>query len=495
MKIFYLGIAFLLILSTPFYGFGFQKVTAADTLEVIRLNNRAYEARKAHADQTVVFGQKARDLSIDLKYKTGIAESWRMIGIGYSYQFNQPQAFDAYLNALSTYQDNKDSAGVAKVNMNIGNLYRDNDYDKALEYFNYALKTGLKIKDNKLIASLYLNMGNVYVRKKQFELALETFEKSRVMFEKLDKPAALSPSSPEHPNLKPSEQSNIISCYQNEGVAYFQLRQYDKAKEYLLKANESAKKLPDMNSAIASIDLTLADLSVAQNQFAEAEKYIAEGMSNANYPKVKADFHYTQYELEKKRKNYQKALTILTDIYTQDSLDYKTDAIDRTIILKKSFDKSMSLLKTENQIAEQRIKNYLFIGLAAGSSLLIVVIVLLVMNVKRKVKTNLRLTELNGEVSRQKDNLDRINHHLEEIIDERTKDLQIKNKKLSEYSSYLSHQIRGPIATLKGLMNLEKEGLVDKKECISMMNKCVSEIDDKIIDMSDMLHDPDRAGF
>jgi hypothetical protein len=28
-----------------------------------------------------------------------------------------------------------------------------------------------------------------------------------------------------------------------------------------------------------------------------------------------------------------------------------------------------------------------------------------------------------------------------------------------------------------------------------MMNKSVSEIDDKIIEMSDMLHDPGRAGF
>jgi hypothetical protein len=44
-------------------------------------------------------------------------------------------------------------------------------------------------------------------------------------------------------------------------------------------------------------------------------------------------------------------------------------------------------------------------------------------------------------------------------------------------------------------MNLEKEGLVDQGECISMMNKCVSEIDEKIIDMSDMLHDPERTGF
>jgi signal transduction histidine kinase len=136
-----------------------------------------------------------------------------------------------------------------------------------------------------------------------------------------------------------------------------------------------------------------------------------------------------------------------------------------------------------------------FWAVAVVAGLLLMLVGLLISNVKRKAKTNEQLTELNAEVSRQKDNLDRINHHLEEIIDERTKDLQIKNKKLSEYSSYLSHQIRGPIATLKGLMNLEKEGLVDQPECIKMMNKCVGEIDNKIIEMSDMLHDPVKTSL
>jgi len=151
----------------------------------------------------------------------------------------------------------------------------------------------------------------------------------------------------------------------------------------------------------------------------------------------------------------------------------------------------------ENELLLQRQKYDLvkFWAVAIVAGLLLVLVGLLIYNVKRKAKTNIQLTNLNAEVSRQKDNLDRINHHLEEIIDERTKDLQVKNKKLSEYSSYLSHQIRGPIATLKGLLNLEKEGLVDQQECIRMMNKSVSEIDDKIIEMSDMLHDPGRAGF
>ncbi|MEO8885278.1 MAG: hypothetical protein ABI367_04385 [Mucilaginibacter sp.] len=128
-----------------------------------------------------------------------------------------------------------------------------------------------------------------------------------------------------------------------------------------------------------------------------------------------------------------------------------------------------------------------FWSVAIVACLLLLVIALLMGNIKRTATTNLQLQELNNEIVRQKDNVDRINHHLEEIINDRTKDLQTKNRKLSEYSSYLSHQIRGPIATLKGLINLEKEELISKEECIEMMGKCVSEIDEKIIEMSEIL--------
>jgi signal transduction histidine kinase len=120
--------------------------------------------------------------------------------------------------------------------------------------------------------------------------------------------------------------------------------------------------------------------------------------------------------------------------------------------------------------------------------LLVTVIALLINNVKRSASSNRKLLELNNEITLQKDDLDRINHHLEEIISERTKDLKDKNMQLSEYSSYLSHQIRGPIATLKGLMILEKENLIDQAQCIEMMDKCVSEIDEKIIEMSSKLN-------
>lgn len=120
--------------------------------------------------------------------------------------------------------------------------------------------------------------------------------------------------------------------------------------------------------------------------------------------------------------------------------------------------------------------------------LLITIIALLIYTVRRSATSNRKLLELNNEITHQKDNLNLINQHLEEIINNRTKDLKEKNKQLSEYSYYLSHQIRGPIATLKGLMILEKEHLIDQTQCIDMMNKCVSEIDEKIIEISTKLH-------
>ena len=117
------------------------------------------------------------------------------------------------------------------------------------------------------------------------------------------------------------------------------------------------------------------------------------------------------------------------------------------------------------------------------------VIFLLIKNVKRSRRDNKLLTLLNEEVLRQKEDLDRVNHHLEEIIDKRTQDLKIKNKKLSEYSSHLSHQIRGPVATLKGLLILEKDQLIEVEEFVEQLTKCVHDIDEKIMHINRTLND------
>jgi tetratricopeptide (TPR) repeat protein len=476
MKRFFTAL-FILLFAFVFYAHGAGNAMSSDTSDVISLNKQAYDERLTSPEQTVNIGNKALALGIKLNFDHGIAEAYRVIGIG-QYYLNMPeQSINSYINALTYFLKSGDKRGEAKVDNNIGNLYRDNDFDRSLIYFQKALAIGNEISDKSLIATSYLNLGNFYVRKESFNKALKYYDQSESIFTALQ------------------DSVNIIQCSQNRGVVYYKLNQLDMAEKLLTDANKKAKER-DLNEAVAGIDLTLAASYIARNKFNEAENIIAEGLAYSNIikdEKLAHDFKYTNYELEYKRKNYLRALVYLSQVYHQDSVDDKTN-LSSQINLFEVKNKQEEEQKV-NELNMQRIQyeNIRFWGAVTVAGLLMVTIGLLVNNVKRKTKTNAQLTELNEEVSRQKDNLDRVNHHLEEIIDERTRDLQIKNKKLSEYSSYLSHQIRGPIATLKGLMNLEKEGLVDKQECIKMMDKCVSEIDEKIIEMSDMMHDPRKA--
>ncbi len=450
-----------------------------DTAQVNLLNKQGFSIHLTDHEQTIKKGEQALELAQKLNYNNGIAEAYRIIGIGEAYSNHEARAIGNYLNSLHYFKLSANVIGQARVYNNIGNLYLTIDYDQSLDYLEKGLKIATDQGNTKLIASAYLNIGNVYLRKKNFSLSLDYYNKSQQLFSKLNEPV------------------NLISCLQNVGVIYYKLKQYDKAEELLLQANHEAK-LKDLNTSIGIVDLTLSSLYIEKKMYPEAQKFLDEGIAYAQVTKdekLEADFTYNAFQLEFHKKNYERALSYLHVIYERDSTVQTNMLTSDLGLMKEQYDQQEKQKESELIIERQKNDRVKFWWAVSGSGLLLVVIALLVGNVKRKTQTNARLTELNSEVSRQKDNLDRINHHLEEIIDERTRDLQIKNKKLSEYSSYLSHQIRGPIATLKGLMNLEKEGLVDQKECINMMDKCVSDIDEKIIDMSDILHDPKRTGF
>jgi tetratricopeptide (TPR) repeat protein len=420
---------------------------------------------------------KALAMAEKIGYTKGIGEAYRVIGIGYYYLNQSKRAIDFYLKSLSYFKKAKDIKSEAKVYNNIGNLYLDNNFTSALEFFQKSLFIAQKLSDQQLIGALYLNIGNVYNRKKNFYQALNYYDKGNAIFITLN------------------DSTNLIHVLQNRGVVYYSLHQYDIAEKLLLAANAAAKK-HDLNKTVASTNLTLASLYIAQSRFNDAEKTVEEGQAYAlavKDEKITSDYNFTIYQLETKRKNYERALHYLQGIHYQDSLAHSNNESTQINIIQEQYKQQAEQRKTELLVISQQNERIKFWSVTVAAGLLLIVIALLVSNVKRKTVTNTKLTELNEEVSRQKDNLDRINHHLEEIIDERTKDLQIKNRKLSDYSSYLSHQIRGPIATLRGLMNLEKEKLVDEKECINMMDKCVSDIDQKIIEMSEMLNDTNKA--
>ena len=447
-----------------------------DTLAIINLNELGYENRLVNPNRTIAYGKKALQLSKKANYLNGIAEAYRILGIGKSYQNESESAFEYYLNSLSYFQKKKDRKGEAKVYNNIGNLYRSIDYNKSLEYFSKSLNIAQELQIKELIAGLNLNIGTIYQKKELHNEALVSYKKSLKHFSEID------------------NGTGVIQCMQNIGVTLYTLNRLNEAEKYLTEAIKNAKE-NDLNFLIASTNLTLSSVYIAQDRFKSAEKSIEEGIKYSKLvedSRLEYDFLFTSYELENKRKNYQQALKYLKQVYTQDSLNYKSNESVKLNLQDKQYRQQAQQLENERIILEQKYTKTLFWASTAVAALAFFAIFLLIRNNRKSNKTNKQLVQLNQEVLQQKDDLDRINHSLEEIIDERTRDLKIKNNKLSEYSSHLSHQIRSPVATIKGLLILETDKLIEQEEFIEQLQVCVQDIDNKIMNINESLNNNEK---
>jgi len=264
-----------------------------------------------------------------------------------------------------------------------------------------------------------------------------------------------------------------------------------------LEANKRAK-LANLNTVIGSINLTLVEIYKNKSDFIKAERFLNEGKYYAEIGKdikLQSDLLKKSYQLANSRKNYKQALYLLQKLYTQDSIELQNTVTKKFGLFEEQSKFAAREKESAIKLEKAKTNKIIFLASIMVSLLAIILIVILYLNIKKKAKTNKILNILNQEVSLQKENLNRVNHNLEEIIHQRTIDLQIKNRKLSEYSAHLSHQIRGPIATMKGLMILEKESLIEDKDFILEISKCVNEIDDRIININDVLHNLSEPGL
>jgi tetratricopeptide (TPR) repeat protein len=474
----YLTLSFILIFNIckGFQNEILDKNILKDSSTVKELNIKGYQNRLTDPEQTILFAKRSATIAKLIDYDDGLAESYRILGIGFSYINQRDSSLKYYLKALELFKIKKNEIGEIKVSNNIGNLWTEIDYDKALEYYQKTLSIAKKKGIKDLVAGSYLNIGNAYYRKKNYSVALSNYEKSSELFNVLKNPIGITQS------------------LQNRGVIYFSTNQFDKAEILLLEANKKAKEY-EMNSTVASINLNLTSIYIARGNYKEAEKFLEEGKGFAklvNDDKKVYDYIYTNYELENKRKNYEKALYYLKEVHDQDSVYYKKNIASNINLIQQTLKQQQQQKENELTIQAQKNAQKLSIASVIVAILAFFIIFLLIITNRKSKQSNIKLKALNEEVSRQKENVDKINHRLEELIAERTKDLILKNQKLSEYSSHLSHQIRAPVATLKGLMLLIEEGMVDSNEITPQIVKCVNKIDEQIMDINEALNDPTR---
>ena len=123
---------------------------------------------------------------IELGDKRKIASIYNDVGVIYKNQGLFKQSREYYDQSLKIYQEIGEKAGISDIYSNIGVLYRkQGNYERALKFYVESLKIREELGDKDRIAITYGNMGNLYNDLKEYDKALENYSKAMIYFQEV----------------------------------------------------------------------------------------------------------------------------------------------------------------------------------------------------------------------------------------------------------------------------------------------------------------------
>jgi len=341
------------------------------------------------------------------------------------------------LNALELTKQTSNVEIKAGVAHDIGNLYSyEGNYDKALFYCNQSLDAWNKI-GHKNIAGILSDIGNIYYNKKDLNNALACYKKA-------------------YENAK---ENNDALAYgyslNNIGLVYFELDSIGLAIDYY---KSSIKYYTfDLNKqGIANAELNLANAYLKQGKYDIAFNHARVSLELAgdqNYKKGILGAYTLMALAEGKMKHFENAWKYQTQA------SYYQDTLNKLALNKKiaDFESKFEIEKTDNenkllkasqleQLSELKRENQLTI-LIGVIMILCLVIAVLAGNISRKRKHELML-------------LAKLN---QEILDQKQK-LEDTNEVKIQLFSIVSHDFKGPLASLHLFLELLESGDLDDGE-------------------------------
>ena len=408
----------------------FEKLRSA-TQDTSRINlyysiGRSYWNR--NPDSAILFGQKAIDLSQQSKFEKGLALGLQVKGVAYTAKGKYPEALNCHLQALRI-SERLGLEDLIRGNYNdIGMLYTAmGEYQKALDYLEKALATARQQNARDILSALLVNIGEVHKKKNQYDSAI------------IYNNQALAIAREQRDSL------SIAISLLNIGDNYSRKGLPERALLYLEASLHVSEKIGDEEGLAYSYNL-LAETYHQSHQYKKSIEYGEKGLSQAKklgiYDMTKEAYH-TLYSDYRDLGDYEKALEARNEeVSLKDSL-YNLEKDKQLRSLQSDYDlerqqHQIDLLNKDkliqqSEITRGRIMHYLFIGLALLLGLWAFFLVRSNSQKQRLVKL---LKAQNEEIVMQNQQLEEIN--------------TIKNKLLS----IIGHDLRSPISSLKGFVDL-----------------------------------------
>ena len=442
-----------------------------------------------------------------------------LIEIGYYYKYK-----GAYQDALNNFNRSilisksvNERSLLSKAYTGLGSVYHELSlYDRALDYHSRSLSIKEELADKKALGVSYNNIGLIYYKIDDPLKALEYYSKSLaykleqgdtiksiINYINMGLAYAELPESENKENSKKSFRQAIRLSLkydqpQRIGYAYNGLAEvfadqfiYDSAKYYLnISIEESIKK--NYKKLESSNYYLLSKIAFQEKQYNLAINYLER--SQALLAKLKdknrIKNNYRLYSDIFEAKNmldsafyYQKKFSIMKDSIFNEELAHNLANVQIATIEEQS---QRKIASQEDQISKNRLFTLFLLSILALSIALIVVIFRNYANINKinkqlkeskdeieaqkedLEKKNAQLADAQVTIQQQNDKLKNINYDLDRKVNERTIELDKSNhelekavRDLDQFIYKTSHDLRGPIATMQGIINL---GVMDSRD-------------------------------
>jgi signal transduction histidine kinase/Tfp pilus assembly protein PilF len=415
---------------------------------------------------------KSVQLKEELDDQQGMAALLSNIGIIHGKLNDEDRALRYHLLAAKSFQENSDRQGLAYSYNNIGVIYLNRGkYDQALEQFLTSLELKKELNDLPGLASTYVNIGITLARQGALVRARESYEQAIVLYQKL------------------GDRHGTAEVYNRLGQLAFERTDYGKALEYGTLAQGMAaetgsrvvqrnayKLCADAYTALGRPAEALGSFrrytELKDSLFNEESSKIINEMT-ANYERelrerserendlLRKDAELQELELERRRalvERQEAEIALLNkgrEVRELELNRQKAELREQDLLAQERenrihlLEKDRELLAADRALKEAQLERQGLLrdGLILGSTLLLVIILLLALQYRQKQRSeemfrqkSEELERLNAAISEQESLLRVQNRRLEEL-----------NTEKSDLMSMLAHDLRSPIGTISML--------------------------------------------
>ena len=439
-----------------------------DTEKVAALSALGQLYTYKSADSTIKYTTLAVALATKLKHLKSKAHALALLGVGYKVKGNYALALANYQAAIKIFSQLHDSAGIARVYNNIGNVNNiQKNYPEALRNYEAAVVIRRQLKDTGGLGSSIGNIGLMYYNQQNDSLALKYYLSAYNLLQNGRSPLVLA------------------MVTDNIGDILAHKKDYKFAEKHFLDALK-IRKATDEPGLVAASYNSLARLYYDMGKYTAAAKYgtmaYQLGMTAAGLKVIKESTSVLASSYEKlgdykASKRYYEAY-----IEARDSM-YNSESEKKIVAqqIQFEYEKKEVMAKAEqakkDAITAEQIKYReavimaSFIGLAS----LLIVTAFAIWAFRQKRKDNQIIQQLVHEqdkvIAARTSELANLNTSLAET-----------NKKLIELIQYNAHQVREPLTRITGVMEImdyiTQEEFV--QEVWPLVKEAVTDLDNNI---------------